>query len=396
MVKYIDFLIPCLALLYLTQVHAQSDVEADATDVSSEEEDACALLPLEDYNMGLRIGSIFIILGTSAVGTYLPILLHRISPYKPGDIRDWLLTVGKFFGTGVILATAFVHMLPDALENFSSPCLTQGWLSYGAFAGIFCMLASFALQLLEVVSVAHMNKLRKRKQDKIDAELGNTHHYNGFAHEKVPSEIIHGSQISKQHTIADEERIESHTHDHHHHIGDSHGHSHGGAFLEEDDAYKHIGTYILELGIVMHSILIGITLSTTGNSEFTTLLIALVFHQFFEGMALGTRLNDLNYKQWYRPVIMGLLYIVMTPIGIAIGIGIHSSFNPNSYSAVLSSAILDSLSAGILLYNAYVSLMSMEISHSPAFHNASTTRKVCSFISMYIGAGLMSLIGEWA
>ncbi|CAO3640557.1 unnamed protein product [Mucor hiemalis] len=334
--------------------------------------------------MGLRVGSIFIILATSAIGTYLPIILHRISPYKQGDVRDWLLTVGKFFGTGVILATAFVHMLPDALENFSSPCLTQGWLSYGAFAGIFCMLASFALQLLEVVSVAHMNKLRKRKNDRIEAEFGNA----AVVDEKHPSDnITNTSHISKNTVTGTiEER---------HHIGDSHGHAHG-AFLEDDEAYKHIGTYILELGIIMHSVLIGITLSTTANSEFTTLLIALVFHQFFEGMALGTRLNEMPYKTWVKPICMGLLYIVMTPIGIAIGIGIHASFNPNSYSAVLSSAILDSLSAGILLYNAYVSLMSMEISHNDAFHNASTTRKVLSFVSMYLGAGLMSLIGEWA
>ncbi|CEP15951.1 hypothetical protein [Parasitella parasitica] len=392
MAKLMNVLIPCLTILYANLIHAQSDVGADAEE--SSEQDACALIPLEDYNMGLRVGSIFIILGTSALGTYLPIILHRISPYKPGDIRDWLLTVGKFFGTGVILATAFVHMLPDAFENFSSPCLTQGWLSYGAFAGVFCMLASFALQLLEIVSVAHVNKLRKIRQDKVEAEFGNIRRYNDFAHEKISSDMVNGSQEHKQQPVADEERIEPHTHDHHH-IGDDHGHTHG-AFLEDDEAYKHIGTYILELGIVMHSILIGITLSTTGNSEFTTLLIALVFHQFFEGMALGTRLNEMSYKTWYKPVLLGLLYIIMTPIGIAIGIGIRSSFNANSYSAVLSSAILDSLSAGILLYNAYVSLMSMEISHSTAFHDASTTRKVCSFISMYVGAGLMSLIGEWA
>ena len=113
-------------------------------------------------------------------------------------------------------------------------------------------------------------------------------------------------------------------------------------------------------------------------------------------MALGTRLNEMNYARWYKPVLMGLIYILMTPIGIIIGIGIRSYYNANSYSAVLASAILDSLSAGILLYNAYVSLMSMEISHSTAFHNSSTTRKVCCFISMYIGAGLMSLIGKWA
>lgn len=113
-------------------------------------------------------------------------------------------------------------------------------------------------------------------------------------------------------------------------------------------------------------------------------------------MALGTRLNEINYNRWYKPVLMGSLYIIMTPIGVAIGIGIHSSFNENSYSAVLSSAILDSLSAGILLYNAYVSLMSMEMSHNTAFHNASATRKFYSFVAMYLGAALMSLIGKWA
>jgi hypothetical protein len=162
-------------------------------------------------------------------------------------------------------------MLPDALENFSSPCLTQGWLSYGAFAGIFCMIASFALQLLEVVSVSHMNKMRKRNRERIEAELGNT---TDFTEKNT---VENGSNFSK-HTAASTANVTEERHEHHHHNGDSHGHSHG-AFLEEDEAYKHIGTYILELGIIMHSILIGITLSTTENSEFITLLIALVFHQ---------------------------------------------------------------------------------------------------------------------
>ncbi|KAI8889315.1 Zinc/iron permease [Backusella circina FSU 941] len=334
----------------------------------SDTADECSSQPIEDYNMGLRVGALFIILVTSALGVFVPMILHRISPYKQGDIRDWILTFGKFFGTGVILATAFVHMLPDALENFSSPCLTDGWLSYGAFAGVFCMIASFALQLLEIVTVTHLKNLSKKKQEAIECELGDAGHE---IDEKTLSQNKNG------------------------HIMDHGGHCHS-ALLEEDEHVKHIGTYILELGIVMHSVLIGITLSTTSNDEFITLLIALVFHQFFEGVALGTRLNSLTYAKWYKPALMGSLYIVMTPIGVAIGLGIHSSFNPNSYSSVLSQAILDSLSAGILLYNAYVSLMSIEISHNDEFHNYSNFRKIFSFASMYIGAGLMSLLGKWA
>ncbi|KAG0167394.1 hypothetical protein DFQ28_006360 [Apophysomyces sp. BC1034] len=331
-------------------------------DAPSSGADECASQPIEDYNMPMRIGSLFIILITSALGVFSPMILHHISPYDHGGVRDWILTVGKFFGTGVILATAFVHMLPDAMENFSSKCLTAGWLSYGAFAGVFCMLASFALQLLELVAFSRMQTIRKAKKQN-----------NGGEESAKPT-------------------LENHTDD-----ATYIGHVHSAGFLEdEEEAFKHIGTFILELGIMMHSVIIGITLSVTDNDEFKTLLIALVFHQFFEGIALGTRINELNYKSWGKPVVMGLVYIVTTPVGVAIGIGIHSSFNPNSYSSVLSQAILDSLSAGILLYNAYVSLMSMEISHSARFHGSALSRKIVCFLSMYIGAGLMSLIGEWA
>jgi hypothetical protein len=111
---------------------------------------------------------------------------------------------------------------------------------------------------------------------------------------------------------------------------------------------------------------------------------------------LGTRINDMNIQGWKRPTLMGLLFVIMTPIGCAIGIGIHSSFNANSSSNILASAILDSLSAGILLYNAYISLMSQEMNQNPEFRQAHFSRKLVCFISMYCGAGLMALLGKWA
>ncbi|KAI7870413.1 Zinc/iron permease [Spinellus fusiger] len=312
-------------------------------------------------------------------------ILHRIRPYHAGSIRDWLLTVGKFFGTGVILATAFIHMLPEALSNFDSPCLSEGWQSYGAFAGVFCMISSFALQLLELAAVSNMDKIHTQRQ----------------AEQKTLD--LEKTDVSSTTLVSD---LNPSTTSHH-------GHVHGAGLLEDDQSFRNIGTLMLELGIVMHSIIVGITLANTGNEEFVTLLIALVFHQvrrcttfffhawtnnkqFFEGVALGTRVNEMNHKSWTKPALMGTLFMLMTPIGIAIGIAIHSSFNPNSSSAILASAILDSLSAGILLYNAYVSLMSMEINHNVEFRRSSLIRKVVSFLSMYLGAALMALIGKWA
>ncbi|KAI9270327.1 Zinc/iron permease [Phascolomyces articulosus] len=345
---------------------------AKAQEVEAEDsEESCVREDLSDYNMPLRIGSLFIILGTSAVGTFVPMILHRIRPYSKGSIRDWILTVGKFFGTGVILATAFIHMLPESLEKFDSPCLTEGWKTYGAFAGVFCMIASFALQLLELSAATYMDNLRAKRQN--SNEYNNSH--DSFSEPDLEKKNNSSSSTAFEHG----------------------GHVHGGAFFEEDEkAFRNVGVMMLELGIVMHSIIIGITLANTGKEEFITLLIALVFHQFFEGIALGTRINEMEHKSWVRPFLLGGLFIIMTPIGVAIGIGIHSSFNPNSSSSVLSSAILDSLSAGILLYNAYVSLMSAEINHNIKFRQSPFVHKLVCFISMYVGAGVMALIGKWA
>jgi zinc transporter 1/2/3 len=99
---------------------------------------------------------------------------------------------------------------------------------------------------------------------------------------------------------------------------------------------------------------------------------------------------------WRKPAAMGALFFITTPIGIAIGIGIHMSLNANSASSILASAILDSLSAGILLYNGYITLMSSEMNQNSEFKAYPLKKKAVFFFSMYCGAGLMALLGKWA
>lgn len=104
----------------------------------------------------------------------------------------------------------------------------------------------------------------------------------------------------------------------------------------------------------------------------------------------------MNTQDWKKPTLMGLLFCSMTPFGCAIGIGVHSFFQADLSTSILASAILDSLSAGILLYNGYISLMSKEMNQNPEFCRSTTARKTICFLSMYFGAGVMALIGKWA
>jgi zinc transporter 1/2/3 len=90
----------------------------------------------------------------------------------------------------------------------------------------------------------------------------------------------------------------------------------------------------------------------------------------------------MNLKSMIKPIIMSLVYCVTTPLGVAIGIGIHQSLNVNSPSAILAQAILDSLSAGILLYNAYVELIAMEMNLNPQFIKRPFYEKLACFASL--------------
>ncbi|KAI8977114.1 ZIP zinc transporter-domain-containing protein [Mycotypha africana] len=339
-----------------------------ADDHGHSHETSCEAQVMENYNLSFRIGSLFIIMGTSAIGVFAPILIYRISPYKEGGLRDWTLTAGKFFGTGVIIATAFIHMLPEGLEKFDSECIGEGWHSYHAFGGLFCLISSFLLQLVELAALSKLDSLAQKNDDAM-----------------VEKGLVPMPTHTHKHPVP---------YEHCHHGIHEEGHVHSAGFLESDQSMRNIGTFILELGILMHSIIIGITLGTEDEESVMTLLIALVFHQFFEGIALGSRINDLHCKCWKKPVLMGLLFIIMTPIGIAIGIGIRNTLNPGS--SILAQGILDSLSAGILLYNAYVSLMSIEINHNVGFRKSPWFRKLFCFLFMYCGAALMAVLGTWA
>ena len=52
-----------------------------------------------------------------------------------------------------------------------------------------------------------------------------------------------------------------------------------------------------------------------------------------------------------------LIFSFSAPVGIAIGIGIHSSYDANSATANIIQGTLEAVSAGILLYVAFVSLL---------------------------------------
>ena len=117
------------------------------------------------------------------------------------------------------------------------------------------------------------------------------------------------------------------------------------------------------------------------------------FHQFFEGLALGGTFVKAQYSI-PRYILLSLAFVVVTPIGVAIGAGIGASYQTESKLALGFEGGFDSLSAGMLIYNAIADLM------LPTFSEAEMPPQgwlqALGLSGLCVGAGMMALIGLWA
>lgn len=153
---------------------------------------------------------------------------------------------------------------------------------------------------------------------------------------------------------------------------------------------------ILEFGVIFHSVIIGLNLGTAG-SEFNTLYPVLVFHQSFEGLGLGARMSSipfpkrLQWSQWALCAGYGLT----TPIAIAVGLGLRTTYDSGSFAANVVSGVLDSISAGILIYTGLVELLARDFLFNPE-RTRDTMRLTFMIACVFVGAGVMALLGKWA
>lgn len=153
---------------------------------------------------------------------------------------------------------------------------------------------------------------------------------------------------------------------------------------------------ILEFGVIFHSIIIGLNLGTAG-SEFNTLYPVLVFHQSFEGLGIGARLSAIPIpaRLSWLPWALCAAYGLTTPIAIAIGLGLRTTYNSGSFTANVVSGVLDAISAGILIYTGLVELLARDFlfnEHRTRDNKRLTFMVACTFV----GAGVMALLGKWA
>ncbi|PWA35520.1 iron-regulated transporter [Artemisia annua] len=151
---------------------------------------------------------------------------------------------------------------------------------------------------------------------------------------------------------------------------------------------------VLELGIVVHSVVIGLSMGASDNMcTIRPLVAALCFHQFFEGMGLGGCILQADYEMKMKGILV-FFFSVTTPLGIALGILLSNGYQENSPAALVVVGVLNAVSAGLLNYMALVDLLAADFLGKRLQDDMKL--QAIAYLAVLLGAGGMSVMAIWA
>ncbi|OVA12742.1 Zinc/iron permease [Macleaya cordata] len=359
-------LIVILAIVLMIPI---SSVSAACTCDKEEEEEG-------DRNKGealkYKIAAIASILVAGAIGVCLPVLGRSTIPALHPDKSIFFFI--KAFAAGVILATGFIHILPDAFDDLTNPCLNENPWGNFPFTGFVAMMSAILTLMVDSLATGYYKRSNLNKQQQ--QQHGGQTTVVAVNNKDDPEEGHH---------------VDLHTHATH---GHAHGHSHGGLSSSSSSSsssdlpslqlIRHrVISQVLELGIVVHSVIIGITVGVSESpSTIKPLVAALTFHQFFEGMGLGGCISQAEFKS--RAIItMALFFSLTTPVGIGIGIGITNVYSETSPTALIVQGVLNAAAAGILIYMSLVDLLAADFMNPKLQNNGKL--QLAAYVSLLLG-----------
>lgn len=148
-----------------------------------------------------KLGAIASILVAGAAGVSIPLLGKKVPSLNPENPIFFMI---KAFAAGVILATGFIHILPEAFERLTSPCLKENPWGKFPFTGLVAMLSAIGTLMVDTFATGYYKRqhFSKPKQVAADEEKGEEHAGHVHVHTHATHGHAHGSS-----TPSDEESL---------------------------------------------------------------------------------------------------------------------------------------------------------------------------------------------
>lgn len=317
-----------------------------------------------DTDLNLQLAGLALMFLVSVFGTSIPLLLRAQL-----TSAVTLFSFFKCFGGGVLISTSIIHMLGAASESFDNPCLIGFFSSenaYKSWAGAFTLVGILSSCFLQIF--AAIITYRSKIASKVNIEFDEP-----FNHQMY-DEAVNSNRIANIFEVDSKSTNE--------------------IVLDEKDSLK-IGAYMLEFGVCIHSVLIGMSLSSVGKSQFIPLLIALSIHQLFESLAVSAAVSDAFSKDRLKTLILAVIYTLSTPLGCTIGILMRGNLMSHSVEGIVIQGVIEAVAAGILLFDAISNLI-VPFFKSTEFITGKIFFQLSCVSAMWLGAVAMSVIGLWA
>ncbi|EKX46121.1 hypothetical protein GUITHDRAFT_108155 [Guillardia theta CCMP2712] len=366
-----------------------------------------------DPFVNLKIVSIFTVLATSIIGVMLPVLRWRKEGPKTAEEPSFWFFLLRAYAAGVMLALAFVHIISDAFS------VMDGLTGNFPIASVLVMVGVMLMMLVERASLDFGSRCFGSSGDAArvcchsDVHqhshgcLRHAHQSNDCHHEDAEEIFViesHALPPHVPHAVADEELGTSvppslealKAADLPQVSGDAQG-----DLADVVDAKPRVMLGMLEFGIVVHSVIIGMDLGvrTQKPSAIVGLMIALCFHQFFEGLGLGSCIAYVMHEhgsamQWPKIMLMVMLFSITFPLGVALGmISIAAqSFHAQDLFHPWLQGTLDALSGGILVHLAFIHFISEDFSRTDINSPKHLRLRWSMLLSVILGATCMSLL----
>lgn len=319
----------------------------------------------------LKLISMFVIFFTSVIGISAPVMLARLFHGKP--LYDKAILIIKCFAAGVILSTSLVHVLPDAYDALADCQVSSHhpWKDF-PFSGLITLIGVLTALLVDLTATSH-----------VDGYSHGHGHGHGSKEVTAYTRIGDGEELRK--SVVEIEVVEA---------------AEERKRLKEEEMVKmkqRMVSQVLEIGIIFHSVIIGVTMGMSQNQcTIKPLVAALAFHQIFEGMGLGGCIAQAGFK-FGTTAYMCFMFAVTTPMGILLGMILFSitGYDDSNPNALILEGLLGSLSSGILIYMGLVDLIALDFFHNKLM-SSETWLKKSSFLALVLGSTSMSILALWA
>ena len=292
-------------------------------------------------NLATKIVSIFVFLGMAMAFGLMPYYIKRFRTSTK------FLSISNAFSGGLFLGIGLFHVLPESAEKLKEYELPWAY---------FCAYISYALILfVEKVAFNSHSLLHghgnSHKEPRISVEplpnLNNSGRQSNIEGNEGNEEHLIGKKVEKEEKNEKEDNEQEHEHDEHEH---EHEHNHA----------KKVGItpYILLLALGFHGFFEGMALGIQGKVRDTLFLsLAIAAHKWAASLTLGISIikSGIKLKQL---VIMIAVFGLIGPVGIAFGMILKAT------AIEIVEAIFLAISVGTFLYIACTEVLVEEFEHS--------------------------------